>query len=94
MDTYGDVSTLFNNAGILVHKPYLEHDDEDLTKLYETNFRGYYWMMQAFLPALIKNGHSSITNVASISVLKPETNAYIYGAFKAGHQQDDPGHDP
>ncbi len=84
LDTYGDVTTLFNNAGILVHKPYLEHDDDDLEKVFETNFRGYYWMMQAFMPTLVKNGHASITNVASISVMKPETNAYLYGAFKAG----------
>ena len=82
LDTYGDVSTLFNCAGILVHKPYLEHDDDDLEKLFETNFRGYYWMMQAFLPTLVKNGHSSITNVASISVMKPETDAYLYGASR------------
>ncbi len=84
LNEYGKVTTLFNSAGILVHKPYLEHTDEDLAKVYETNFRGYYWMMQAFLPSLVENGHSSILNVASISVMKPETDAYIYGAFKAG----------
>ena len=80
---YGKVTTLFNNAGILVHKPYMEHTDEDLAKVFETNFRGYYWMMQAFLPSLIEHGHSSILNVASISAYKPESDAYIYGAFKA-----------
>lgn len=83
LDTYGSVTTLFNNAGILVHKPYLEHDDDDLMKVFETNFRGYHWMMQVFMPALVKHGHSSIINVASISAMKPETDAYIYGAFKA-----------
>ena len=80
---YGGVSTLFNCAGILVHAPYMEHTDEDLARVYETNFRGYHWMMRAFLPALTENGHASITNVASISVMKPETNAYLYGAMKA-----------
>jgi NAD(P)-dependent dehydrogenase (short-subunit alcohol dehydrogenase family) len=83
LDTYGDVTTLFNSAGILVHAPYLEHTDEDYEKVSETNFRGYYWMMQEFLPALVKNGHASITNVASVSAMKPESNAYLYGAFKA-----------
>jgi len=83
IEKYGKVTTLFNCAGILVHAPYMEHTDEDLEKVFETNFRGYYWMMQAFLPELIKHGHSSITNVASISVMKPETNAYLYGAMKA-----------
>ncbi len=83
LETYGDVTTLFNCAGVLVHAPFLEHTDEDFVKLTETNFRGYYWMMQEFLPSLIKNGHASITNVASISAYKPETNAYLYGAYKA-----------
>ena len=83
LETYGDVTTLFNCAGILVHAPFMEHTDADLEKVFETNFRGYYWMMQSFLPTLVKNGHASITNVASISVIKPETNAYLYGAMKA-----------
>ena len=84
LEAYGDVTTLFNCAGILVHSPFLDQTDEDLEKVFETNFRGYYWMMQEFLPTLVKNGHSSITNVASISVMKPETDSYLYGAMKAG----------
>jgi NAD(P)-dependent dehydrogenase (short-subunit alcohol dehydrogenase family) len=84
LETYGDVTTLFNCAGILVHAPFMEHTDDDLAKVFETNFRGYYWTMQTFLPTLVKNGHASITNVASISVMKPESNAYLYGAMKAG----------
>ena len=80
---FGDVTTLFNCAGILVHAPFMDHTDADLEKVFETNFRGYYWMMQEFLPTLVKNGHASVTNVASISVMKPETDAYLYGAMKA-----------
>jgi NAD(P)-dependent dehydrogenase (short-subunit alcohol dehydrogenase family) len=84
LETYGGVTTLFNCAGILVHAPFLEHTDEDLAKVFETNVRGYYWTMQTFLPKLVENGHASVTNVASISVMKPESNAYLYGAMKAG----------
>lgn len=81
---YGKITTLVNAAGILVHKPFLEHTDEDLEKVYNTNFRGYFWMMQEFLPSLVEYGHSSVLNIASISVQKPETYAYMYGAMKAG----------
>jgi NAD(P)-dependent dehydrogenase (short-subunit alcohol dehydrogenase family) len=81
--TYGDITTLVNAAGILVHKPFLEHNDDDLIKIHETKFRAYIWTMQEFLPLLVKNGHGSIINIASISVMKPETNAYYYGAYKA-----------
>ena len=84
LEAYGKVTTLFNCAGILVHAPFLEHTDEDYLKVTETNFRGYYWTMQTFLPKLVEHGHSSITNVASISVMKPESDAYLYGAMKAG----------
>jgi len=84
LETYGNVTTLVNSAGILVHKPFLEHNDDDLQKVYDTNFKGYVWMMQEFMPTLVKHGHSSILNVASISVSKPESNAYMYGAMKAG----------
>lgn len=84
LEAYGDITTLVNCAGILVHAHFLDHTDADLEKVYETNFRGYYWMMQEFLPTLLNNGHASITNVASISAMKPESDAYLYGAFKAG----------
>jgi Dehydrogenases with different specificities (related to short-chain alcohol dehydrogenases) len=83
LDTYGDITTLVNAAGILVHAPFLDHTDEDLQKIFETNFRAYAWTMQEFMPYLAKNGKSSIINVASISVMKPESFAYYYGAMKA-----------
>jgi 3-oxoacyl-[acyl-carrier protein] reductase len=83
VDAYGKVDTLVNSAGILVHKEFLDHTDEDLENVYETNFRGQFWTMQEFLPTLIKNTPSSILNIASISVLRPESNAYAYGAMKA-----------
>ena len=83
VEAYGGVSTLFNCAGVLVHAPFLSHTDEDYIKVTETNFRGYYWMMQEFMPELVRHGHASITNVASISVMKPESDAYLYGAMKA-----------
>jgi NAD(P)-dependent dehydrogenase (short-subunit alcohol dehydrogenase family) len=84
LEKYGKVTTLFNSAGVLVHAPFLEHTDEDIDKIWKTNFRGYWWSLQTFLPELVKHGHSSVTNVASISVMKPESDAYIYGAMKAG----------
>lgn len=83
LDTYGDITTLVNAAGILVHAPFLDHTDDDLVKVFETNFRAYVWTMQEFMPYLVKNGKSSIVNVASISVMKPESFAYYYGALKA-----------
>ena len=83
---YGTITTLANCAGVLVHAPFLEHTDQDYDLISETNYRAYIWMMQKFLPVMTKensHGKNSIVNVASVSAIKPESNAYYYGGFKA-----------
>lgn len=82
-DKYGRVDVLFNSAGVLVHKPFLEQNDEDFELITQTNCRAYIWTMQAFIPEMVKEGHGNIINVASISSVWPEVNAYFYGAMKA-----------
>ena len=82
-EKYGRVDILVNCAGVLVHKPFLEHTDEDLATIFETNFRGHLWAMQKVIPYMQEQGGGSIVNVASISVMKPELLSYYYGAFKA-----------
>lgn len=80
---YGHVTTLVNAAGIVVLDTFMNQTDEDMQKLFETNYRGTVWMMREFLPYLVQNGRSSVTNIASISVYQPESYAYYYGSFKA-----------
>lgn len=66
-EKFGKVDILFNCAGVLVHKPFLEHNDEDFNLIMETNYRAYVWTMQAFIPEMLKAGKGNIINVASIS---------------------------
>jgi len=80
---YETVDILFNNAGVLVHKAFLEQDDNDFNLIMETNYRAYVWTMQAFLPKMIERKYGSIINVSSISSIWPEANATFYGAMKA-----------
>ena len=82
-EKYGRVDILFNCAGVLVHKPFLEQNDEDFELITQTNCRAYIWTMQAFIPEMVKAGRGNIINVASISSVWPEVNAYFYGAMKA-----------
>lgn len=87
MEKYGTLTTLANCAGVLVHAHFLDHTDKDYDFISETNMRAYIWTMQKFLPVMTKensHGANSVLNIASISSIKPETDAYYYGAFKAG----------
>ena len=86
MKKYGTLTTLANCAGVLVHAPFLEQNDRDYDFISETNFRAYIWTMQKFLPVMTRensHGTNSVLNIASISSIKPESNAYFYGGFKA-----------
>lgn len=82
-DKYDQVDILFNSAGVLVHKPFLEQNMADFDLILETNYRAYVWTMQTFIPGMVEAGKGSIINVASISAIWPELNSYFYGAMKA-----------
>ena len=81
---FGRIDILFNSAGVLVHKPFLEQNMEDLNLIFETNFRAYVLTMQTIIPVMVEQGKGTIVNVASISSVWPELNSYFYGAMKAG----------
>ena len=81
---FGRIDILFNAAGVLVHKPFLEQTMDDLNLIFETNFRAYVLTMQTIIPVMVKQGKGTIINVASISSVWPEVNSYFYGAMKAG----------
>jgi NAD(P)-dependent dehydrogenase (short-subunit alcohol dehydrogenase family) len=83
IDTYGRIDVLANCAGVLVHKPFLEQNDEDFDLICETNFKSQIYAMQRAIPHMVSGGGGSIINVASVSAIKPELNSYFYGAFKA-----------
>ncbi|WP_213993089.1 SDR family oxidoreductase [Sodalis sp. dw_96] len=83
LKAYGQVDVLVNGAGVLVHKPFLQQNDADLDLILETNFRSCVWTMQSFIPVMVEAGGGSIINIASISAIWPESNAYFYGAMKA-----------
>jgi len=78
------IDILFNAAGVLVHKPFLEQNMDDLNLIFETNFRAYVLTMQTVIPIMVEQGKGTIINVASISSVWPEVNSYFYGAMKAG----------
>lgn len=62
---FGGVDVLINNAGVFAAKPFLETDEPDLDHFYGINFKGAYFVSQAVIPMMIKQGGGSIVNIST-----------------------------
>jgi len=83
---FGTLDTLFNNAGICLHKSALEVTPAEWTEIFDTNTHGVFYVAVAFAKKLIAMGRQgSIINTASMSasiVNFPQEQA-SYNASKA-----------
>ncbi|SDB96511.1 NAD(P)-dependent dehydrogenase, short-chain alcohol dehydrogenase family [Raineyella antarctica] len=82
----GGLDLLFNNAGIVLHKPALECSPSDFTKVVDVNLNGVFFVAQAFARYLVAQGRTgNIVNTGSMSgtiVNIPQGQA-SYNASKA-----------
>jgi short-subunit dehydrogenase len=81
---HGQIDGIVNNAGII--QPFIKVKDLEMSKVkkvFDVNFYGTYYMVNAFLPYLSKRPEASITNVSSMGGFLPVPGQTIYGASKA-----------
>ncbi len=76
---FDKVDILINNAGALVHKPFLETSAEEFATMFQTNVLGHVNMIQHIAPLMKEGGH--IVNISSMggfqgSVKFPGLSAY------------------
>lgn len=81
-DEIGTVDILFNNAGIVVGKPFAEHTNRDISKTIDINVSGVMHTALAFLPSMIDQDEGHIVNIASASGLMANPNMSVYAASK------------
>lgn len=78
----GPVTVLYNNAGVIYWKSFLESDfhyDEDVIKL---NLLSYMWTIREFLPSMISTGRGHIVSTCSVSAFFRFTHLTSYVASK------------
>lgn len=80
---FGKIDILFNNAGVLDYKNFIDIDDESWNKVLNVNLRGYLWVSQAVAKEMIKNKHGKIINTASIAGLAAFPQITVYNTSKA-----------
>ena len=80
---WGRLDALINNASVFYPTPTGAATEEDWNTILHTNLRAPFFLLQACLPALRRNG-GSVVNVIDIYSEKPLGDHPLYCASKAG----------
>ncbi|GAA1734043.1 SDR family oxidoreductase [Aeromicrobium alkaliterrae] len=78
----GDVTTLFNHAGTIIVKPFLDLTVKEWDWLHGINVRSMFLMTQAVLPQMLTRGEGSIICTSSISAVAATPNEVLYDTTK------------
>ena len=78
----GAVNVLFNHAGTIVIKPFLETEEDDWDMLFDVNVKSMYLMTRAVLPMMLAQGKGSIVCTSSISAVYATPMEVLYDATK------------
>lgn len=77
------VTGLVNNAGIADTKSLHEASEQDVRNIFDTNFFGNLFVLQAVVPQLISQGGGAVVHVASVLGHRPLPQVGAYAASKA-----------
>lgn len=79
------VDVLVNNAGIVNGKSLLDIPDEQIQRSLEVNTHSLFWMVKAFLPAMIERNRGHVVTIASAAGLigVPRLTDYCASKFAA-----------
>jgi NAD(P)-dependent dehydrogenase (short-subunit alcohol dehydrogenase family) len=79
---FGPPTVLFNHAGSIVVKPFLETTMAEYDWLMDVNVRSMFLMTQAVLPGMLAAGGGAIVNTSSISAVAATPMEVLYGLTK------------
>jgi len=78
----GAITVLFNHAGTIVIRPFLDTTVEEWDRLMAINVRGMFLMTRAVLPQMIAAGGGSIVCTSSISAIVGTPMEVLYNTSK------------
>ena len=78
----GPVDILVNNAGILITGSFLDQTDEEMRRVFETNYFGIVNLTKAIVPSMIERQSGRIINIASLAGLIGHPFNAAYAASK------------
>ena len=82
VERFGRLDILVANAGIGMYGGILDHTDEALTTMLDTNIAGTVWPIRAALPHMLERGRGDIVIVASVAGFRGGADEAVYTATK------------
>lgn len=82
VERFGTVTVLFNHAGTIVIKPFLDTTIEEWDWLHAVNVRSMFLMTKAVLPGMIAAGGGAIVCTSSISAVAATPMEVLYDTTK------------
>jgi NAD(P)-dependent dehydrogenase (short-subunit alcohol dehydrogenase family) len=78
----GRVDTLYNHAGTVIVKDFLDTTEEEWDWMMGVNVKSMFLMTRAFVPAMLAAGKGSIVNTSSISAVAGTEKEVLYCTSK------------
>lgn len=82
LNDVGHVSVIVNNAGIMPSHSILNHNGQEIRKLFDVNILAHVWVLQAFLPHMLSKRRGHIVAISSMAGICGLTNLVPYCATK------------
>merc|ERR1712130_838086 len=78
----GEVTLLFNNAGIMPCKPMFSYAEREIEKIFAVNVYSQYWTVMEFLPRMISINKGHIVAMSSMAGITGAPNLVPYCSSK------------
>jgi NAD(P)-dependent dehydrogenase (short-subunit alcohol dehydrogenase family) len=82
MKAFGPITVLFNHAGTIVIKPFLETTEHEWDWLHNVNVKSMFLMTKAVLPQMIAAGGGAVVCTSSISAVLATPMEVLYDTTK------------
>ncbi|RON42328.1 SDR family NAD(P)-dependent oxidoreductase [Pseudomonas brassicacearum] len=87
IEKFGQIDILFNHAGIIIVKPFLEFTVDEWDEMMENNAKSAFLMTRLVLPDMLKRGYGVLISTSSSAVRAATHLESLYCASKSAMHQ-------